>query len=51
MMYMSGASVQIFSIMSVWGCLKGAIGGILGVEKGAESRLVRHYLKHGLPPA
>lgn len=33
MMYMSGASVQIFSIMSVWGCLKGAIGGILGVEK------------------
>lgn len=35
MMYMTGGGVQIFSVMSVWFLLKGAVGGIFGVEKGA----------------
>ncbi|KAI5479286.1 ER membrane DUF1077 domain protein [Pseudohyphozyma bogoriensis] len=33
MMYMTGGGVQIFSVMSVWGCLKGAVSGILATDK------------------
>ncbi|KAM0747017.1 DUF1077-domain-containing protein [Meredithblackwellia eburnea MCA 4105] len=33
MMYMTGGGVQIFSVMSVWSCLKGAVSGLLSVEK------------------
>ncbi|KAL8278769.1 hypothetical protein RQP46_008838 [Phenoliferia psychrophenolica] len=33
MMYMTGGGVQIFSVMSVWTCLKGAVTGMMGVEQ------------------
>lgn len=32
MMYMTGGGIQIFSMMSIWFLLKGAVGGMMSVN-------------------